>query len=72
MVESETVVALTDERWFEFLSSLSTDGRLGEVNFWRPLPQIEFRSNYPCEWFFGFQKGRAARCATCWGTFQWT
>lgn len=29
-------IALTDGAWFEFLSSLSTDGRVDEVNFWQP------------------------------------
>lgn len=31
------VVANTDERWFEYLRSISIQNRLDEVNFWRPL-----------------------------------
>jgi len=44
MTGQNAVVALTDGRWFEFLRSLATEGRLDEVNFWRPLAQTDFRS----------------------------
>lgn len=46
------VVALTDRRWFDFLRSRAIDGRLDEVNFWRPKAQTEFRSLQPGEPFF--------------------
>ena len=52
MATQNAVVALTDGRWFEFLRSLSADGRLDEVNFWRPLAQTEFKSLAPGEPFF--------------------
>jgi putative restriction endonuclease len=45
------VVAVTDQRWFEFLSSVSLDGRLDEVNFWRPMG-LGFRALSPGEPFF--------------------
>jgi len=37
MADQPCVVANTDERWFEYLRSISDSGRLDEVNFWRPL-----------------------------------
>jgi putative restriction endonuclease len=46
------VVALTDRRWLEFLRRIAVDGRLDEVNFWRPLAQGEFRSLSTGEPFF--------------------
>ena len=46
------VVALTDRRWFDFLRSRSTNGRLDEVNFWRPKAQTDFRSLQPGEPIF--------------------
>ena len=52
MATQNAVVALTDGRWFEFLRNLSADGRLDEVNFWRPLGQTEFKSLAPGEPFF--------------------
>lgn len=53
MPGQNAVVALTDQRWYEFLSAVSADGgRLDEVNFWRPLAQTEFRSLSPGEPFF--------------------
>ncbi len=52
MAAQNAVVALTDGRWFEFLRSLAADGRLDEVNFWRPLAQTDFRSLAPGEPFF--------------------
>jgi putative restriction endonuclease len=52
MAPQNAVVALTDGRWFEFLWSLAADGRLDEVNFWRPLAQTGFRPLAPGEPFF--------------------
>ena len=52
MAGQNAVVALTDQRWFEFLRDLSTDDQLDEVNFWRPLAQTEFRSLSPGEPLF--------------------
>lgn len=52
MAGRNAVVALTDQRWYEFLRGLATGGRLDEVNFWRPLAQTEFRSLVPGEPFF--------------------
>jgi putative restriction endonuclease len=52
MAPQNAVVALTDGRWFEFLRDLAADGRLDEVNFWRPLAQTEFRPLAPGEPFF--------------------
>jgi hypothetical protein len=34
------LVANTDRRWSDFLSSIASDGRLDEVNFWRPQSQL--------------------------------
>jgi HNH endonuclease len=52
MAGRNAVVALTDQRWFEYLRSLAAGGRLDEVNFWRPLAQSGFRSLSPGEPFF--------------------
>ncbi len=52
MAGRNAVVALTDQRWYEFLRGLAAGGRLDEVNFWRPLAQTEFRSLVPGEPFF--------------------
>ena len=52
MAGRNAVVALTDQRWYEFLRGLAAGGRLDEVNFWRPLAQTEFRSLSPGEPFF--------------------
>lgn len=52
MTNVNAVVALTDQRWFDYLSSVAIGGRLDEVNFWRPLAQMEFRSLSPGEPFF--------------------
>lgn len=52
MAGQDTVVAVTDERWFDFLSGRAVDGRLDEVNFWRPLAQTEFRALPPGAPFF--------------------
>ena len=38
MPEIEPFIALTDERWFRFLSSRAVNGRVDEVNFWYPKP----------------------------------
>lgn len=46
------VVGLTDQRWFEFLSSESLNGSLDEVNFWRPRSQDRFLQLDPGEPFF--------------------
>ena len=43
MADQNTAVAVTDQRWFDFLSKETIDGRLDEVNFWRPLAQNKFR-----------------------------
>ena len=51
-MEGSAVVALTDQRWFEFLRGVALDGRLDEVNFWRPLAQSDFRALSPGEPFF--------------------
>jgi len=48
----QAVVALTDERWFSFLSSRAVGARLDEVNFWRPLAQTEFHALEPGGPFF--------------------
>jgi putative restriction endonuclease len=48
----QAVVGVTDQRWFDFLSRRATEGRLDEVNFWRPLAQTEFRALSPGEPFF--------------------
>ncbi len=45
-------MALTDRRWFDFLSARAVDGRLDEVNFWRPRAQTELRALQPGEPFF--------------------
>ncbi|MCJ7510982.1 MAG: hypothetical protein MUP14_08885 [Dehalococcoidia bacterium] len=47
MAGQNAVVALIDSHWFEFLQSVAVDGRLDEVNFWRPLAQTEFRPLAP-------------------------
>lgn len=52
MPTQNTVVGVTDQRWFDFLSNRAVDGRLDEVNFWRPLAQTEFRALSPGEPFF--------------------
>ena len=52
MAGRNAVVALTDQRWYEFLRGLAVGERLDEVNFWRPLAQTEFRSLSPGEPFF--------------------
>lgn len=49
---AHAVVAQSDARWFEYLRSRSEDGRLDEVNFWRPLAQTEFKSLVPGDLFF--------------------
>src|SRR4051812_39300754 len=51
MPDRAAVVANTDERWFSYLRSLAIDGRLDEVNFWRPLGTA-FRALSPGEPFF--------------------
>jgi putative restriction endonuclease len=52
MASQSTVVAVTDQLWFEYLSSIAVGGRLDEVNFWRPLSQKEFKALQPGEPFF--------------------
>lgn len=53
-------IALTDERWFDFLSSRAVDGRVDEVNFWHPRAQRPLiktmRPGDPV--FFRLKKGR--------------
>jgi len=48
------LVSPTDRRWFEHLSSLAraSDGRLDEVNFWRPKSQNAVRKVGPGAPFF--------------------
>jgi putative restriction endonuclease len=46
------LVANTDRRWFDFLGSIASDGRLDEVNFWRPQSQLAVRSVSPGAPFF--------------------
>ncbi len=48
----DAVVAPTDGRWFDYLRSVAEDGRLDEVNFWRPLAQTHFNALIPGEPFF--------------------
>lgn len=57
MSGQNAIVALTDRRWYDFLSSRSVAGRIDEVNFWRPLAQTEFRSLAAGEPFFFRLKG---------------
>ena len=52
MAEQPSVVANTDQGWFDYLSSSAVGGRLDEVNFWRPLAQAEFRAVEPGQPFF--------------------
>ena len=52
MNAQRAVVALTDERWFEYLRGVAQGGRLDEVNFWRPRAQSEFSALKPGEPFF--------------------
>jgi putative restriction endonuclease len=58
-----TVVANTDNRWYDFLSASAVDGRLDEVNFWRPLAQGEFRALEPGQPFFFRLKHRISAIA---------
>lgn len=51
MAIQPALVAVTDQRWFEFLSSIAVGGRLDEVNFWRPMG-LGFRALAPGEPFF--------------------
>ncbi len=51
MAGQSAVVAATDERWFEFLQSRAVNGRLDEVNFWRPSGS-SFRALEPGGPFF--------------------
>lgn len=62
MSRKGAVVALTDRRWFDFLRSRATNGRLDEVNFWRPKARTEFRSLQPGEPFYFRLKSRANDC----------
>ena len=52
MAEQPAVVANTDQRWFDYLSASAVDGRLDEVNFWRPLAQSGFKALDPGQPFF--------------------
>jgi putative restriction endonuclease len=52
MVDRRGVVAVTDDRWFEFLRAQTSNGQLDEVNFWRPVAQTAFRALDPGEPFF--------------------
>jgi putative restriction endonuclease len=46
MTGQRCLVANTDERWFQYLQSIADNGRLDEVNFWRPLASY-FRALTP-------------------------
>ncbi len=46
------LVANTDRRWYDYLSSIAIDGRLDEVNFWRPQSQLAVRAVSPGAPFF--------------------
>lgn len=46
------LVANTDRRWYDFLSSIASEGRLDEVNFWRPQSQLAVRAVSPGAPFF--------------------
>lgn len=46
------LVANTDRRWYDYLRSISSDGRLDEVNFWRPRSQLPIRALEPGAPFF--------------------
>ena len=48
MANQPALVAVTDQRWFDFLSAQAVDGRLDEVNFWRPM-SASFRALQPGE-----------------------
>lgn len=42
-------VAVTDRRWFDYLRSRSTDGRVDEVNFWSPRATTPLKRFVPGE-----------------------
>lgn len=46
------LVGVTDRRWFEFLRSRATAGRVDEVNFWRPIAKQRFQALQAGEPFF--------------------
>jgi len=43
MARQSAVVAQTDQLWFDDLRSIAVEGRLDEVNFWRPLADDDFK-----------------------------
>lgn len=50
LVTASPFIALTDLRWFEFLSSRAQDGRLDEANFWSPRstrPMLNMQQRHP-------------------------
>lgn len=42
-------IALTDKAWFDFLTSISSAGRVDEVNFWSPRAQRPMKQMRPGE-----------------------
>lgn len=42
-------IALTDDRWFDFLSTRARDGVVDEVNFWQPKAQVPMKRMEPGE-----------------------
>lgn len=42
-------IAQTDKRWFDFLASRASDGRIDEANFWSPLAQRPMKRMTPGE-----------------------
>jgi len=46
------LVANTDRRWYDYLSSIAVGGWLDEVNFWRPQSQLAVRAVSPGAPFF--------------------
>jgi putative restriction endonuclease len=78
-------LAVTDENWFEYLSSQARDGRVDEVNFWSPTSKRPMKALRPGEPVFfrlksphnaiagyGFFAHHAVlRLDECWRMFGW-
>lgn len=64
----QALVANTDRRWFDFLSSIAVDRRLDEVNFWRPQSQLAVRAVAPGAPFF-FRLKRPVNAVAGYGFF---
>jgi putative restriction endonuclease len=76
-------IALTDKAWFDFLASISTEGRVDEVNFWspkatRPMKHMTlgepvfFRLKHPFQRIAGyafFAHFSVLELDTAWSTF---